>query len=368
MIDYGISASMYDAVLMKIYTCTCGQSLFFENSQCLACKAELGFCPVCKTLAPLTDMGDGQFRCGNPDCGVTLAKCANYTKYHVCNRCVVVPGDGAATDLFCDCCRYNQTIPDLSVVGNREKWYRLEAAKRRLFYDLELLKLPHGTASDGFEPPLSFDFKADVIPSADFWRTMGTRERVYTGHENGHITINIREADEVERERLRVDMGEAHRTLIGHFRHEIGHYYWEVFIKGRRESDFAAVFGDPDHPDYATALDNYYCNGPRVDWAESYASAYASMHPWEDWAETFALYLDMVSALETAVQIGFLAEPWFKEDDMDWMVNRYQRLGIGLNEMSRTLGLLDMVPEIMVAPMVEKLHFVHGVCLDARSA
>ncbi len=352
---------------MKIYTCSCGQPLFFENSRCLSCDSELGFCTACNTLTPLTDTGNGKARCGNPACGAILVKCTNYSKYNVCNRCIVAPGGEAPSQAYCDCCRYNLTIPDLHVAGNLDKWYRLEVAKRRLFYDLELLNLPHGTASEGFEPPLSFHFKDDVIPAFDFWRSMGPKERVYTGHADGHITINIREADEVERERLRVDMGEAHRTLIGHFRHEIGHYYWEILIKGWREAEFTSIFGDPYHPDYATALENYYGSRARPDWAESHVSAYASMHPWEDWAETFAMYLDMVSALETAVQIGFLPGPWFKDDDLDWMVGRYQRLGIGLNEMSRTLGLLDMVPEIMVAPVVEKLRFVHSVCRDVRS-
>lgn len=352
---------------MKIYTCACGQSLFFENDRCLNCGAELGFCPVCSLLVPLTPLDVGRYRCGNTECGATLAKCANYSDYSVCNRCVPVGADGDITPSYCDCCRYNQTIPDLTVDGNWKKWYRLEAAKRRLFYDLELLRLPHGTAADGFVPSLSFDFKADVIPSNDFWRTMGTGERVYTGHANGKITINIREADEVERERLRVDMGEAHRTLIGHFRHEIGHYYWDVLVKGQREPDFIAAFGDPEKPDYATAMDAYYRNGPSPDWPERYISAYASMHPWEDWAETFAMYLDMVSALETAAQIGFLSGAGHDVRDMERMVSSYQRLGIGLNEMSRTMGLLDMVPEVMVPPVIDKMRLVHEVCVGASS-
>ncbi len=349
---------------MKIYTCKCGQPIFFDNSQCLSCKAELGFCPACKSLVPLINEGNGQYQCGNTSCGIYLAKCSNYLKYNVCNRCVAATGVGTSEERFCDCCRYNQTIPDLSVEGNLGKWYRLEMAKRRLFYDLDLLKLPHGTSADGFDPPLSFDFKADVIPSDNLWRSMG-EERVYTGHANGHITINIREADEVERERLRVDMGEAHRTLIGHFRHEIGHYYWDVFFK-EGDPDFSRVFGDPHNPDYGVALNNFYENGPPSNWPDFFVSAYATMHPWEDWAETFAMYLDMVSALETAVQVGLLDEPWFKDNDFDWMAYRFQKMGTALNEMSRTLGLLDMAPVIIAPPVVEKLRFVHLTCRQTR--
>ena len=167
---------------------------------------------------------------------------------------------------LCDCCRFNVTIPDLTVAGNLQKWYRLEAAKRRLFYDLGELGLPYGTAADGIEPPLSFDFKADVIPKATFGAASAAAERVYTGHANGRITINIREADDVEREKLRVDLGEAQRTLIGHFRHEIGHYYWDMLVKGRREDEFIAVFGDHNSPTYAEALERHYQEGPPADW------------------------------------------------------------------------------------------------------
>ncbi len=326
----------------------------------------MGHCPVCHSLNPLHALSDGTYRCGNPACNAHLQKCTNFSEHQVCNRCVVVPEGEGTPDAFCDCCQYNQTIPDLSVQGNWEKWYRLEAAKRRLFYDLNLLNLPHGTAASGFYPPLSFDFKADVIPSVDIWRSMGNEERVYTGHAHGKITINIREADEVERERLRVDMGEAHRTLIGHFRHEIGHYYWEILIRGSHEDAFRAVFGNPEKPTYAEAQNTYYSLGAREDWRRSFVSAYASMHPWEDWAETFALYLDMVSALETAMQIGFIAPDEYDLSNMDRMITQYQRLGVGLNEMSRTMGLLDMVPEVMVTPVIRKLHFIDERCRPHR--
>ncbi len=304
---------------------------------------------------------DGYWCCGHPACNARLALCHNYSAYDVCNRCVLVPDTGAA-EMYCDCCRYNHTIPDLSVPGNIEKWSRLEAAKRRLFYDLDLLGLPRGSHADGFEPPLSFDFKADDIPSTDVWRMAGNTERVYTGHSKGHITINVMEADEVERVRLRVDLGEAHRTLIGHFRHEIGHYYWDVFIKGQREDAFTDLFGSPYNPAYEVALERYYEQGPLADWQSYYLSAYASMHPWEDWAETFAFYLDMVSALDTAVHHGLmtLLPDCFK--NMDTMVLEYQRLGLGLNEMSRTLGLIDMVPEVILKRTMQKLAFIYQIC------
>jgi hypothetical protein len=252
------------------------------------------------------------------------------------------------------------------VPGNREKWYRLEVAKRRLFYTLNLLGLPYGGASDGFSPPLAFDFKADVLPATHLWRTMGPAERVYTGHAHGKITLNIREADDVEREKLRADFGEAHRTLIGHFRHEIGHYYWELLVSQRGEGDFQRTFGDDQHPPYAAALEQYYQNGPPPDWQQQYVSAYASMHPWEDFAEIFATYLAMVCVLDTARHMGIngaLASP---AADLDQMVTHYQRLGTVMNEMNRAMGLIDLVPQVFVSPVLDKLRYLHTLVRTAQ--
>ncbi len=218
---------------MQTFKCICGNTLFFDNSSCLACGREAGFCPKCRQIVALVPLEAGGYRCGNDPCGAALLKCTNYLQHDVCNRCVLAETGG--DNGLCDCCRFNVTIPDLTVAGNLQKWYRLEAAKRRVFYDLDQLQLPYGTAADGTDPPLAFDFKADVIPKNNLWRSGSNSEKVYTGHDNGRITINIREADDVEREKLRVEMDEAQRTLIGHFRHEIGHYYWDMLVKGQRE-------------------------------------------------------------------------------------------------------------------------------------
>ncbi len=269
---------------------------------------------------------------------------------------------------LCDYCRFNETIPDLSVPGNQERWYRLEVAKRRLLYNLDLLELPYGTGSEGVELPLSFDFKADLVSTDEVWKTMGNEERVFTGHANGKITINIREADPVEREKLRVDFGESHRTLIGHFRHEIGHYYWQLLIQGKDEDAFKAVFGDHENPSYSEALDYYYKNGPKSDWQAGYISAYATMHPWEDFAETWNAYLDMVSVLHTSENTD-LIQTGGKEshkEEFEVMVARYLDLGMKINEINRAQGLTDLVPEVFSAPVLEKMRYIHQLIKKAR--
>lgn len=350
---------------MRTFHCQCNSIIFFDNSQCMKCKRELGFCPICRRLVALIPQEAGHYSCCNADCGATLAKCLNYSQDNVCNRCVAVSTSNQAD--FCDCCRFNATIPDLQVPGNWEKWRRLEAAKRRLFYTLSVLGLPYGTKADGIEPGLAFDFKADVIPAKDIWRGSGQGEKVFTGHDNGRITINIREADSVLREKLRVEMRETHRSLIGHFRHEIGHYYWDLLVKSRREDESRATFGDHDNPNYDDVLASYYKSGPPQDWPERFVSAYATMHPWEDFAETWAAYLDLSSTLETAESVGLGGESDPIHADLDAMLIRYQQLGVAFNEINRNMGLLDVVPQIFVQPVIDKLRFVHSLVLAGRS-
>ena len=352
---------------MKTFRCTCDTTLFFETSACLRCGAAVGWCPACEAISALIPDGNGH-RCGNADCGTALQQCHNYALEKVCNRCVLAPAPTRNGMVLCDCCVYNDTIPDLSVAGNREKWARLEEAKRRLIYALDLLGLPREPAaaphSDG-RVALAFDFKADVIPQNELWRQMGKGERVYTGHANGKITINIREADPVEREALRVDLGEAHRTLLGHFRHEIGHYYWDLLVRGRCEAECVALFGNHESPSYAEALERHYANGAPPGWEQNYISAYATMHPWEDFAETFACWLDLTGTLDSAHHVGFAHVPDVRSADTDTLIAAYRRIGIAMNEMNRTMGLLDYLPDLFVPPVVEKLRFVHQLILKA---
>jgi hypothetical protein len=363
---------------MQTYNCSCGNRIFFENTRCVVCQKEIGWCEACSRMAslePNPDPSHGsdsdspsckEFRCGHADCGALLRKCRNYAVENICNRCyrvepawesqnVAEPAEADAADRLCAACELTETIPDLSVAGNREKWARLEAAKRRLLYTLDRLGLPYRE----LEPQLSFDFKADVERPKNEWRKSGPTEIVYTGHAVGKITINIREADDAVREQLRVQFHEAQRTLIGHFHHEIGHYYWETLIARKREREFIKVFGDHNAPPYADAMAAYYQNGPRADWPQSFISAYASAHPWEDFAETFALYLDMISVLDTATHLFKSIRANVRSRSVKPLVERYQEVGILVNEFNRTVGLIDLVPEIVVAPVVGKLEIIH---------
>lgn len=347
---------------MQRFKCDCGNRLFFGNTVCLSCQREVSWCPNCVTLTATNVNEQGGLSCAR--CAVGLWKCTNRVNYAVCNRSVLAPAT-PINEIYCDCCRYNDTIPDLNVPGNLERWRELELAKRRLFYGLNVLGLPHAPRQDGGQTGLSFDFKDDEPAHKGFWRSVGKKEKVFTGHANGKITINIREADAVEREKLRVDLGEGHRTLIGHFRHEIGHYYWDVLVKPNPANlqQFTNLFGDHENPAYSDALDRHYKKGAPANWQHSYISAYATMHPWEDWAETFAFYLDIVDVMETVNVSELINVP--VPSDFSGLLELYARFGVLMNELNRAMGLIDFLPELIAPPVQKKLELVHWVVEEA---
>lgn len=295
---------------------------------------------------------DDVLLCGNPKCEQHVQKCANRESHDICN-CHFQPDDEETTTL-CRSCRLTTVIPDLSIEGNVARWQALEAAKRRLLDSLDSLDLSFATGDDGDDgddrPPLTFEFKAD-LPDA----------RVMTGHAGGVITINLRESSPVEREKSREKFGEPHRTLIGHFRHEVGHYYWMTLVEGRDEPTFMTHFGDHAQPPYGEAMPAYYENGPPADWPSRFISQYASAHPWEDFAETSAFYLDMCGVLDTVAYRlpNQIESPPVYE--FDAMLADYRRIGMICNEINRSMGLTDLLPEVVSEPVVEKLRYVHGL-------
>ena len=185
----------------------------------------------------------------------------------------------------------------------------------------------------------------------------------------------------VRGERRRVSLHEPYRTLLGHFRHEIAHYYWDRLIANSRWlEDFRKVFGD-ENADYAEALKHHYANGPAPDWQNRHVSAYASSHPWEDWAETWAHYFHIVDMMETADSFGLalnprhpaaksmMARPHNPFDpsvSFDTVLENWFPLTYALNSINRGMGLLDVYPFALSLKAVEKLRFVHEVVKNSR--
>lgn len=345
---------------MNIFHCDhCQNLVFFENITCQRCGHALAYLPDVRDLGSLDAIGDNLWRSRAALGSREYRLCGNYTKENVCNW--AIPADDPHA--LCQSCRLTRVIPDLSVPGHKEAWYRLEVAKRRLVYSLSNLALPLLNRDDDPEHGLGFEFLADV-PEAE--------GPVLTGHANGVITINVAEANDAEREKRRLAMHEPYRTLLGHFRHEIGHYYWYRLLQSTNRLDaFRELFGD-DRADYAAALQNHYEHGAPPDWQARFISTYASSHPWEDWAETWAHYLHMTDTLETAAASGLSLKPKRKDEPalksdpkmakrsiFDRMIADWFPLTYVLNNLNRGLGLADSYPFVLSEPVVEKLRFIH---------
>jgi len=354
---------------VKIFHCDhCRNLLFFENERCVKCGHAIAYLPDLGVIGSLEATGEapkGEARWRTPiprAAGKTYKLCENYSVHNVCNW--AIPADELHS--LCLSCRLTRVIPDLSSPAHKVLWYKLETAKRRLVYTLAALELPLLNKADDPKRGLAFEFLADRVDPA--------APPVMTGHAGGVITINVAEADDAEREKRRVELREPYRTLLGHFRHEVGHYYWDRLIgDGPRVEGFRSVFGD-ERSDYAEAVKRHYATGAPADWQDRFISAYATMHPWEDWAETWSHYLHMVDTLETAATCGVRlrpprkGEPALREvpdpvgDDavsFDELMESWFPLTYMLNNLNRGLGQGDAYPFVISVPVVEKLRFIH---------
>ena len=353
---------------MKPFHCdSCGGLVFFENKACVKCGHVLGFLPEILDLSAVEADGDSLRPLSPGSNGQLHRRCANGRQHDICNW--LVPGDDP--NPFCVACRLNDIVPDLSVPGNRERWYLLECAKRRLMYTLLKLRLPFDAVATEGRPALRFRFLGDT----------GATAPILTGHESGTITLNIAEADDEVREARRVSLHEPLRTLLGHFRHEIAHYYWDRLIANSSWLErFRSVFGD-ERDDYGQALKRHYEQGPSVNWLDRSVTAYASAHPWEDWAETWAHYLHIVDTIETAAGFGLTLRPRHpaaetmtadpkkaatEQAEFDLILATWFPLTYALNSLNRGMGLSDLYPFVLSAVAIAKLRFIHEVISGSR--
>jgi hypothetical protein len=359
---------------MKTFHCQfCGHPVFFENVQCLQCASALAFLPDRLYMASVEEVPDSEEGLWRPrlrgkkSSELRYRLCHNHTTQNACNFAVPAHDPNP----LCVSCRLTRVLPDLSVPENPLRWYRLEVAKRRLFYALAKLGLVAANPPDGSADGPIFEFLAD-LPG----------QPVMTGHAQGVITLNVAEADDAERVRRREQMHEPYRTLLGHLRHESGHYYWDRLIdEGGRVESFREVFGD-EQQDYQQALQAHYARGGTVpDWQESFVSQYATAHPWEDWAETWAHYLHMVDLLETAAsyntrlripgqeqEVEEVVNPLANDHpDFDTLVEQWVPLTLLVNSLNRSLGQEDAYPFALSPGALDKLRYIHDVISETRS-
>ncbi|WP_408637790.1 zinc-binding metallopeptidase family protein [Nocardia bovistercoris] len=390
---------------MRDFACpNCGQRLAFENSVCLSCSSPLGFSFGSRTLVVISDFApsDAAGRLGGIVDGLRYRLCDNL---HVarCNWLVEIADDGVdaarrgeggaesegsaskperrrsrwrlrrrsgransalvapappaaeSGPALCESCRLTRTRPNDSDTGGLEAFAEAETAKRRVILELAELGLP---ITDREADP-RFGLAFDLLSSAT--------DQVLTGHQDGVITLDLAEADDPHREQLRVEMGEPYRTLLGHFRHEIGHYYYTVLVDDEARERFVSLFGDPD-ADYQAALERHYADGAPAGWEADHVSSYATMHAAEDWAETFAHYLHIRDTLDTAAAFGFapagaaLDRPQLGRAGFDRIIELWLPLAWSLNMVNRSMGHVDLYPFVLPEPVLEKMRFVYELC------
>lgn len=319
---------------MRQFSCRCGQVVYFENNACSNCGRQLAFDPGTLEMTAEETSGSG------------LPFCMNRFSASECNWLV----DSSVGYGSCLACQTNRIIPNLTRQKSRNRWRRLDAAKRRMLADVLSLGLPVDPMR------LRFDFKEDKRINPD-----AIEEFVSTGHLSGVITINAAEADPVFRESMRKHMNEAYRTLLGHLRHESGHYFFNIVVDESLIDEARLLFGD-EREDYAAALQQHYRSGASEAWHGSFISHYASSHPMEDWAECWGHYLHVRAVLDVALAQGFISDA----GPENWL-SKFVEFSVSLNEITRSLGLPDAYPFVQTKPVAEKIKFVHKAIEQFRS-
>lgn len=343
---------------MQRFRCPCGNTLFFDSTWCLACRRQVACDPAKRTFVVLERGAAAKERL-----------CANGVRYAVCNW-LAMPGQ--ANDL-CLSCQMDRVIPNLADRRNVILWGKVEAAKRRLIYELLSLGIPMVPGGSGLFDGLTFRIVSTRMDSG-----------VTMGHLNGLITVNLEEADDTYRQIHRQNLGEESRTVLGHFRHESGHYVWQRWFDKLpwnhvHRLAFREVFGD-ERRDYSWALYRHYSVGNSQP-PENHISAYASCHPWEDWAETWAHYLQMMDGVQTFHSLGLdlsqmtlpcdqfepatVALPRLlganPRDDAGFLQNlsAWVQVAAVLNELSASAGQPMIYPFVIDGGVARKLRLIH---------
>lgn len=329
---------------MRVFGCPhCEARVEFEDASCLRCGTALAYSPESDELVE--------------------ARGLDLCRYRDTIGCTWLAEEG--TGGACASCALTGVRPATYDTATLSQLTVAEFAKRRLVRQLRHLDLPVQRRSGG-------DGLAFELLSSD------QGQKVTTGHADGVITVDLCEGNDAHREALKARLGEPYRTMLGHFRHEIGHYYWQLLVEGTGlVPAFRELFGD-ERADYGAALDAHYGGASSDDWARDHISQYATTHPWEDFAETFAHYLHITDALETTAAVGLtVSGPWGRLPEslvgsvaaigadrvsaleMPEILSRWHGFSLALNSVNRSMGKDDLYPFVITPVIAEKLAWVH---------
>lgn len=338
----------------------CGSAVAFEDQQCLSCGTEVAFhkpwmqIALAPAAGTTTGIDDAQWsRCAHWDAG--------------CNW--LVAADDPTGICYAD--GFVRTGPDPADAEANKELASTRKSLRQLIFQLLDLNLP---LKSFHEHPRGLAF--DLLSS----RSLG--HPVIIGHSNGVITIDLAESLELYRERQRIILDEPYRTMLGHMRHEVGHYYEMILISDGSLVDQARMYFGDERADYQQALARYYAGDVPPNWREDYISHYATAHPFEDWAETFAHYLHITCTLGTIADSGLVLSAQrvhfdldadidpstsYRESDITRLVHDWEVLSGVLNRVNHAMGEDDLYPFRLTLPVVAKLGFVQHVALTAAA-
>ncbi|MGZ0712131.1 zinc-binding metallopeptidase family protein (plasmid) [Coraliomargarita sp. W4R53] len=320
---------------MKSFQCRiCNAELFFENSVCVSCGTSLGYSRDEHAIVPLDKAGqyvDAE--------GLIWHICRNLN-LSGCTWLARIKG------AQCDSCSLTRVRPNDADLEGLENFVPAERAQRQLVVELDRLGLTVRGRAEDPSGGLCFDLLSS------------TAQSVITGHADGVVTIDLAEGDDAYREQVRNRMDEPYRTMLGHFRHEVGHYFqWQLVRSVDEAARFRALFGD-ERADYQAALDQHYANGAPAGWQASFISQYATMHPHEDFAETWAHFLHIQDTVDTAISFGLIETPPARQAFRELVVKVWMPLTAALNVVNRSMGKDDLYPFVIAGPVLDKLDYV----------
>ncbi|MGE0214146.1 zinc-binding metallopeptidase family protein [Mycolicibacterium sp.] len=352
---------------MRAFACpACAAFTPFEADRCAACRTPVGLhLPTTSMVALDGDAVrvDGQrwIRCTQAE---TLQ----------CNWLVPDEHVDAGQRGRCLADSLIRREPDAADTVAREKLVPTTAALRRLVFQLLDIGLP-------VEPY----FRRTGGLAFDLLSSFSEDRPVTIGHADGVITIDLVESLDAYRESLRVRLGEPYRTMLGHFRHEVGHYYQNVLVETgpgaqRHLTECRALFGD-ERAGYGEAIDRHYRFGAPADWQDTFISEYATMHPWEDFAECFAHYLHITDTLDTAREAGMVLHadrvrfraprdvtpsPCYDDASVHRLLDDWAWIALFFNRVNTAMGKPPLYPFTIPPPVADKLDFVHRVIREER--
>jgi hypothetical protein len=321
---------------VKAFSCrVCGNALFFENSVCVSCGTNLGYSRTEHDIVPVDT--EGRYVDGD---GLVWHVCRNLGL----SGCTWLSRTEGGQCFACDLTRTRPADDDAEGLAQLPV---AESAKRRLVVELDARGLPITTRDEDPEHGLCFDMLSSVA------------EDVVIGHDDGVITIDLAEGDDAHRAKVQAELAEPYRTMLGHLRHEVGHYYEMVLVRGDALLEACReLFGD-ERADYQAEIDRHYSEGPPADWQASYISTYATMHPFEDFAETFAHWMHIGEAVETARAYGLTTvDPSAFSRFSELVTGVWIPLSTALNQINRAMGSDDLYPFVIPPPVLAKLDFV----------